>query len=155
TATLSIAGSAPFTVQTDGSGLNGANAVKTFVDANVQITPDGVNRVGDPHVFTAHVNVNDGSGVGFVNAPAGTVVSVAKVSGPGDLSAPSCATVGATGSCTVTLTSTTTGVTVVSAGTIVTVGGVSLVRTTDGLAGNSVPATKRWVNAKITIAPDA
>ena len=32
------------------------------VDANIQITPNGVNRVGRPHTFTAHVNVNDGTG---------------------------------------------------------------------------------------------
>ena len=90
-----------------------------------------------------------------MNAPAGTLVTFTKDAGPGDLSAPSCSTVGATGSCTVTLTSTTTGVTVVSAHTTVTVGGVALIRATDGLAGNSEPATKRWVDAKITIAPDA
>ena len=39
----------------------------SVVDANIQITPNGVNRVGATHTFTAHVNVNDGTG--FVNAP--------------------------------------------------------------------------------------
>ena len=51
------------------------------VDANIQITPNGVNRVGQTHTFTAHVNVNDGSG--FVNAPDGTQISFTIDSGPG------------------------------------------------------------------------
>ena len=154
-ATLSVGGSAVFTVQTDGAAGNSGNAVKTFVDANIQLTPNGVNRVGDPHTFTAHVNVDDGSGAGFVGAPAGTLVTFAKDSGPGSLSAPSCTTVGQTGSCSVTLTSTTTGLSIVSAHTTVTVGGVALTRNTDGQHGDSEVASKRWVDAKITIAPDA
>ena len=48
-----------------------------------------------------------------------------------------------------------TGVTTVSAHTTVSVGGVSLTRNTDGVGANSGPATKRWVDAKIAIAPDA
>ena len=40
-----------------------ADAVKTFVDANIQITPQtATNPVGTNHTFTAHVNVNDGHG---------------------------------------------------------------------------------------------
>src|SRR5262249_23555753 len=45
--------------------------------------------------------------------------------------------------------------TVVNAHTSVTVGGVPLDRTTNGTAGNSGPATKTWVNAKIEITPNA
>jgi len=45
------------------------------VDANIQIAPNGVNRVGAPHTFTGHVNVNDGLGGGYVPAPAGTTIS--------------------------------------------------------------------------------
>ncbi len=73
-----------------GDGLAGdsANANKTFVDANIQISPpNATNEVGSPHVLTAHVNVNDGTG--FVNAPAGTTINFTKVSGPGNLSAAS------------------------------------------------------------------
>ena len=50
---------------------NSGDAVKTFVDANIQITPNGVNRVGQTHTFTAHVNINAGDGAGFVDAPDG------------------------------------------------------------------------------------
>ncbi len=69
-----------------------ANANKTFVDANIQISPpNATNEVGSPHTLTAHVNVNDGTG--FVNAPAGTTINFTKLSGPGNLSATSCLTV--------------------------------------------------------------
>ena len=52
---------------------DGACEPLQVVDANIQITPNGVNRVGQTHTFTAHVNVNDGNG--FVNAPDGTQIS--------------------------------------------------------------------------------
>src|SRR5262249_41492335 len=38
--------------------------------------------------------------------------------------------------------------------TTVSVGGVSLTRNTNGVGANSNPATKTWVNAKITISPN-
>ena len=124
------------------------------VDANIQITPDGINRVGQTHTFTAHVNVNAGSG--FVNAPDGTQISFSKASGPGTLGTPNpCTTTGGTGSCTITLTSNDTGLTAVSASTTVNVGGQMLTRSTDGVGSNSLPAKKTWVNAKIAIAPNA
>ena len=46
-----------------GDGLPGdsANAQKTWVDANIQITPpSATNDVGTNHTFTGHVNVNAG-----------------------------------------------------------------------------------------------
>src|SRR5262249_38886830 len=73
-----------------------ANAVKTWVDANIQLSPPtATNEVATPHVFTAHVNVNTGTG-SYVNAPDGTVVGFTIVSGPGSLSASSCTTSGGT-----------------------------------------------------------
>src|SRR5262249_38218803 len=95
-----LVGPAPaqsITVQTNGVAPNSANAVKTFVDANIQITPNGVNRVGANHTFTVHVNVNDGSG--FQNAPNGTTINFSTPPGG------SCTTSGGTGSCTVTYSS--------------------------------------------------
>src|SRR6266511_557317 len=145
-----------FTVETDNVAPNSGDAVKTFVDANIQISPNGVNRVGDSHTFTAHVNVNAGLGAGFVAAPDGTQISFTINSGPGAFtSANPCTTAGGTGSCTITLSSSTTGVTTVSASTSVQVGGVSLTRSTNGVGANSGPAAKTWVNAKISIAPNA
>jgi uncharacterized repeat protein (TIGR01451 family) len=124
------------------------------VDANVQISPlTATNQLGDPHTFTAHVNVNDGSG--FANAPAGTTVGFSIVSGPGSLSAASCQTAGSTGSCSVVLSNASTpGQTTVKASATVTVGGLSLTRETgDGKAGDSASAVKTWVDAYITIDP--
>ena len=81
---LSVAGSAAFTVQTDGQGLNSADAIKTYVDANIQITPPtATNRVGATHVFTAHVNVNSGNGQGFQNALDGTQITLHQGQRPG------------------------------------------------------------------------
>jgi len=151
--TLSVGGSAPFTVQTDGVAPNSGDAVKTFVDANIQLSPaTDTDAVNDVHTLTGHVNVNPGSGQ--VNAPAGTQINLAITSGPGALSAASCLTLGGTGSCEVTLTSATTGTTVISANTTVAVGGVSLTRSTNGVSPNSGTAQKSWVDAWIAIAPD-
>src|SRR6266536_1076212 len=99
----------------------------SVVDANIQITPNGVNRVGASHIFTGHVNVN--AGAGFANAPDGTQISFTIDSGPGGFTTPTpCTTSGGTGSCQITLVSNVTGTTTVSAHTNVTVGGVSLTR---------------------------
>ena len=154
-ATLLIGGATVLT-QTNGAGGSSSNAVKTFVDANIQIAADGVNRVGDTHTFTAHVNVNDGTGF----APAsGKLVIFSIDTGPGVLSngnvSSSSCTTNANGNCSIDLDSATTGVTKVSAHTTVLVGGVTLTRNTDGKGANSAAATKTWVNAKISIAPDA
>ena len=146
------------TVATDGTGLNSGDAIKTFVDANISIAPPtATNRIGVNHVFTAHVNVNDGSGAGFQNAPDGTPISFTiDNGGPGGFTTPNpCFTAGGTGSCSITLASSLTGTTIVSAHTTLSVGGVSLTRNTDGTGANSQPARKTWVNAKILIAPDA
>ena len=51
TATVTVDGT-QFTVSTNGTAPNSAPAVKRFVDANVSITPNGVNKVGDAHTFT-------------------------------------------------------------------------------------------------------
>src|SRR5262249_42801034 len=66
TSTLSVGGTS-ITVATTGVAPNGPDAVKTFVDANIQISPaTAQNPVGTNHVLTLHVNVNPGTG--FVNA---------------------------------------------------------------------------------------
>jgi hypothetical protein len=130
------------------SASDGACEPLRVVDANISISPNGVNRVGQQHTFTAHVNVNDGTG--FANAPDGTMVHFTIDGAPSGLS---CTTAGGTGSCSVTYTSPVTLVDTVVASTTVSAGGVTLTRATDGTNGSSGPATKRWVNAKISITP--
>src|SRR3954454_12471964 len=154
--TLTI-GSATFTVETDGSGLNSPDAVKTWVDANIQLTPaTATNPVGTNHTLHCHINVNDGSGGPFVNAPAGTVCTVAILSGPGTPATQNCSTVGTTGSCDAVITSATPGTSTLQATTTVAVGGVSLTRTTgDANVGDGPNAVKNWASARISIAPSA
>jgi hypothetical protein len=103
-----------------GGGTNGVFQPSTgdceplaVVDANIQITGNGVNRVGATHTFTGHVNVNTGSG--FQNAPDGTSISFTIGAGGvgGFTSANPCTTSGGTGSCTITLVSNQTGLSVV------------------------------------------
>src|SRR5206468_8258492 len=61
-----------------------------------------------------------------------------------------------TASCTVVITSATTGTTVVSAtSSIPLTGDGSVNRTTNGTAGNSAPASKTWADATIAITPAA
>jgi uncharacterized repeat protein (TIGR01451 family) len=145
--TLAIGG-LPFTVSTDGVASNSGDAVKTFVDANIQITPaTAINPISTNHVLTAHVNVNNGSG-GFVNAPNGTQISFTIESGPGSFTTSNpCTTSGGTGSCTITLTSATTGVTVVSAHVTLVLNGLTVTRNTNGSGVNSSAATKLWADA--------
>jgi len=144
--TLNING-ASISVQTSGGAPNSADAVKKFVDANIQINPpSAINPVSTNHVLTAHVNINTGSG-GFENAPDGTSISFTIDSGPGSFTtANPCVTSGGTGNCTITLTSATAGSTVVSAHVTLAVGGVSLTRDTTGTASNSGPATKLFAD---------
>jgi hypothetical protein len=136
------------------TGSDGICEPLTVVDASIQVTPNGVNTVGLSHIFTAHVNVNDGNG--FVNTPDGTQISFTIDSGPGGFTtANPCTTSGGIGSCQIMLTSAVTGVTTVSAHVTESVGGVVLTRNTNGVGANSGPATKTWVNAGISIAPNA
>ena len=151
-ATVTIGG-VVFNLTTNGQGNNSGPATKTYVDADIQVTPDGVNEVGDPHTVTGHANVDDGTGK--ANAPAGTVITFAIASGPGSLSANQCATLGTTGSCSVTLNSSQPGVTLVNAATSVEVEGLVLSRSTNGQGANSDNLQKRWVDGLITIGPSA
>jgi hypothetical protein len=141
----------PIFIQTDGVGQNGSDAVKTFVDAKISITPQSaINPVTATHTFTAHVDIDTGTGT-FVNAPDGTSITFSIVSGPGTLGTPNpCTTSGGTGSCSITLTTTSTGTTVVSATTTVSVGGQSLTRTTgDGVHSDSPSASKLWADDSV------
>src|SRR3954454_1142987 len=151
--TLTIDG-ATITVETNGQNGNSGDAVKTWVDANIQLTPaTATNPVGTNHTLHCHINVNYGSGGPFVNAPAGTVCTVAILSGPGTPATQNCSTVGTTGSCDAVITSATPGTSTLQATTTVAVGGVSLTRTTgDANVGDGPDATRLWADAVATTA---
>src|SRR5204863_6039353 len=75
--TLTIGGVSVTRSTSGNAGPGGSGpAVKTFVDANISITPNAVNEVGDDHTFTVTVNQSNGSGNGFVAVPDGTKPTV-------------------------------------------------------------------------------
>jgi hypothetical protein len=128
--------------------------VKQFVDAKVSIAPSGVNEVRHQHVFT----------ISTTAFPAGTTATLTSitphVSPAPDSISDTCATPtlnGNTATCTVTITNNTAGVFTATADVVwhFTDGtnSTDVSRTTDTTHGSSGPATKRFVDAYITIAP--
>ncbi len=150
--TLAVDGKS-VTVETDGTGAEFRQCGEVVCGCEY---PDLrrcriTNPVSTNHTLTAHVNVNAGDGTGFVNAPAGTVISFALANSGGAsaafVGASSC-TVATGGSCSVVISSSTTGTTTVKASTTVVVGGVSLARSTgDAKLGDSADAAKLWGDA--------
>src|SRR2546425_535031 len=146
---LTDAGSATRT--TDGTAGNSGPASKTWVDATIAITPaTATNAAGTNHTLTITVTA--------VGTTIGNGTATASItSGPGSfVGSPTCSYTGggSPASCTVVITSATTGTTVVSAtSSIPLTGDGSVTRTTDGTAGNSGPASKTWADATIAITP--
>jgi hypothetical protein len=134
------------------------------IDAKITIEPDDTNEVGDDHTFTVTVWVDDGTGSDvdgemgtFDRVGAGEEVAVTLSDQFGAMNVPSTPLAGVTdadGEFEVTFTSDTAGQVIGNATTTVNVRGFDLTRTTDGIAPNSGPATKTFVDAKITITPD-
>ena len=150
--TLDIGG-VMLTFEADSSVVVAAAAVKTVVDARIEIEADGVNQVGADHTLSASVMIDAGNGAGLVPAPDGTAIDFNLENGPGTLSATNCSTSGGTGSCSVDLRSATPGTTRVSASSSVTVAGTALTPTTGAGGGGNAFVT--WVDARIEIVPDA
>src|SRR5262249_29274350 len=142
--------------RTTGDGLSGdsPSAVKNYVDATISITPQtAANEVNQQETFTITVTA-DPAGTGTptfatptVTFPDGTPSTVA---GPN--------LVGITGNLatyTLSINTTTPGMFTVEATAMVTMGGVTVTRTTgDGLSGDSPSAVKTYVDGFITIGPD-
>src|SRR5262249_34543578 len=130
------------------------NANKTWVNANIQITPaTATNPVGTTHVLTITVNALNGT------LASGTATA-SIVSGPGSfVGSPTCSYTGGgtTASCTVTITSSVGGTTVVQATSDIGVNGQTITRTTgtaaNTAAGGSGNASKTWVTPQGIIAP--
>jgi energy-coupling factor transporter ATP-binding protein EcfA2 len=139
--------------ETDGTGRNSSDAVKTYVDARIAIEPDATNEVGEPHTFTVTVEEDAGDG-GFVGADGESVtVSFTSTNGADSFTDQTCST-DSSGQCSVTITSDNAGEVEASATSNVDVAGLTLTRTTDGTDDNSDAAVKTYVDAFITIEPD-
>jgi len=123
------------------------------VDANIQISPPtATNAVGSNHVLTITVNALGGT---IDAGPHTATASI--VSGPGSfVGSPTCTYTGgaATASCTVTITSSTPGTTVVQATSDIPVNGQTITRTTGTAAntasGGSGNASKNWADSVVT-----
>src|SRR5206468_2060774 len=111
TSSIPLTGAGSATRTTDGTAGNSNPASKTWADATIAITPaTATNAVGTNHTLTITVTA-----VGTTLGNGSATASI--TSGPGSfVGSPTCSyTGGATASCTVVITSATTGTTVVSA----------------------------------------
>ena len=159
--------------QTNGLAGNSGDAIKTFVDAKISITPNATNEVGQPHTFTVTVLQDDGltaaqggDGVtGFTVATVGNVdvtltdsngaVSVLNAAAStSDDNQPNGDNLNGSGQTTAVFTSATAGQVTGHATVTLDVGGQTLVRQTDGIDDNSGDAVKTFVDAKISITPE-
>jgi len=157
-----------FFVETDGASPNSDDAVKTYVDARITITPSETNEVGASHTFTVDVDKDAGDGLGFVAATVGNVdITLTDSNGAVSVlhaAASTCDDAGnnldASGQCIIVFSSPTAGKVTGNASVTLSVGGVSLTRDTDPATaligagpGGSGPAVKTYVDARITITP--
>src|SRR5439155_90133 len=132
---------------------NSAPASKTWVDATIAITPaTATNAVGTNHTLTITVTA-----VGTTLGNGTTTASI--TSGPGSfVGSPTCSYTGpgATASCTVVITSGTTGTTLVSAtSSIPLTGHRSVTPIPTRRSSDLAPASKTWADATIAITPAA
>src|SRR5262249_12678804 len=158
----------PAAVLPPGSGVfNSGPAVKKYVDATVEIAPSAVNAVGTAHTFTITVTALPGN-TGLAPTLVGVMPSVSPA--PASQSLSCGGFVGNVATCTLTINSPTPGTFTANATATVSYPGLSpnIVRTTDGSETvpaavlppgsgvfNSGPAVKKYVDAKLEIAPSA
>jgi len=137
-----------------GDGLSGDSAkpTKTWVDANIALSPlTATNPVDKAHVITATVQQDPGTGL--VSAPDGTLVTFSLLNNTAGAAfvggINTCTTTG--GTCSVSINTATAGSVDIHATTTFNVGGVSLTRATgDGLSGDSVNANKVYTETALT-----
>lgn len=151
---------------TIGSGYNpdSGPAVKTYVDATIDITGDDTNRVGDSHLFTVTIKKDSGDGNGFVAASGQTATvtltptfgatPVADDTPDGDSTCDD--GTNTSGQCVQKFSSATTGVVTGTATASVTFGSLSFQITTanDAAVVGNEDATKVYVDATIDIEGD-
>ena len=148
--------------QTNGLDGNSNDAVKTYVNATLDIEGDGTNDVGVDHRFTATLLADAGDGDGY-QPVVGETVTISKTDDLGAVSVPSgdqtCVTDG-NGQCFVEFTSNSTGTTTGTASADVRVPDVtggkefSVDSTTDATIEANQSVLKTWVDAKLDIAGD-
>lgn len=153
-------GDTTFHVVTGGAG-NNPNAFKVFVDGRISISPDDVNGIKEPHTFVVDVEQDLGDGAGFVAATDGDVdVTLTDTWGAVnqiDGAASTCDDAGdnldASGQCTITFTSNTTGKVTghasVSLDLSTDEGAITITRETDAASGNSDDAVKEFVDGSL------
>ncbi len=143
-------------VETDGTGSNSGDATKRYVDAFITLSPlEATNEVNTAHTVTVHVEADDGTDAGF-QPFAGAMPEVSVDPLPSSIDSSDCAAgTDASGNCDVIINSAAAGTFTISATVEITVDGVDLTRATDGEGQNSGEATKVYVDAAITISPDA
>ena len=155
-------------------GFNGLATVEgqpVSPDARITITPDATNEVGQTHTFIATVEQDDGLAIGTPGGDpyngfgpavgANTTVNLANQNGATTAPTSFTGTTDANGQFPVAFTSATAGQVIGNATTTLIVSGQPLMRDTDPATttvagpGGSGPATKTFVDAKISITPNA
>ncbi len=153
TTTFSVGGVSLTRATGDGLSGDSANAHKDYVAGGITVTPTGVNEVNHQHIFTITATQVPGAATPATTA---NITYAFTPSNPGTVSSTcgaSVAFVGNTATCTVTVNNPTAGVFTINATASFVVGGVTITKTTDGVGGDSGPATKTWVDANIAISP--
>ena len=144
--------SEPIPVETDGVAPNSDDAVKTYVNAKIEISPlEYTNSVDTQHELEACVMVDYGDGGGWVNAPDDTPIDFTEISDTASSEfvggIDSC--LSTDGCCSVYIESDQPGVTEVRANSTVTVDTVTFNLETGSGAPNSDDAEKTWVDGSI------
>ena len=142
------------------SHQDGLDVTKTWVDANVSLSPlSATNEVGTSHTVTCTIQQDKGHGGGFVVAPDGTTCNGSVLAGgPNAGSIGSCTVTNSLGTCTITYSDTGgTGTDTIHATTTFSVSGVSMTRTTlasgTDIHNDGLDVTKTWVDANVSLSP--
>jgi prealbumin domain-containing protein len=150
----------PATATTSGTGGSGP-AIKKFVDAAISISPSATNEVGQTHTFTITLTAIPGNTGLSPSAFSLTSTNVSPAAGTTGGTCPTLAGSGNTRTCTLEISNATAGTFVANATGSVTIDGVAMARDTDPATattsgtGGSGPATKKFVDAAISIAASA
>ena len=148
------------TTAPDGSlaGPGGSGpATKHYVDATISISPNGINPVTQQHVFTVFVQALPGGATPVSFGAITTMVTPTPGTETTTCNAPTLGSdsLGPTAMCTLTIDNGLANTFSATATAHVTMGTVTVTRTTDGQNGNSPPATKIYVDASIGISPSS